>query len=151
MASSSSSKEKFFDKVINPNLSEVMKHPRSIEMCDGLLHVWDVKGPKKMGSVEARLKAVEREVCRCQGMVEHGLSANHTMITKFTGDLKVDGRPLEDIILTLNEQINFLQAQIFDIQNQMFEYEERFKVMSLAAICRTLKTRVSSYNGEPLP
>ena len=34
---------------------------------------------------------------------------------------------------------------------QVFEYEARFKGMSLAASCRTQGTHASSYDGEPLP
>ncbi|KAE8770482.1 40S ribosomal protein S5-1 [Hordeum vulgare] len=128
MASLSSSKDKFFEKVINAYLPDVMKHPQTIEMGDGVFHIRDVQVLKKMGTVEARLEVVEQEVSRCQSMVECGLSANHTMITECTRDLKVDGRPLEDIVFTLNDQINFLQGQTFDLQNQIFEYEEKFKV-----------------------
>ncbi|KAE8802861.1 40S ribosomal protein S5-1 [Hordeum vulgare] len=80
----------------------MMKHPQTIETRDGVLHIRDVQGPKKMGTVEARLEAVEREVFRREGMVERGLSANQTIITKFTRGLKVDGTPLEDIVFTLN-------------------------------------------------
>ncbi|KAE8781699.1 40S ribosomal protein S5-1 [Hordeum vulgare] len=114
---------------MSPYLPEVMKHPQTIEMRDGVLHIQDVQVPKNMGTTEARLKGVDKEVFRCQGMVEHGLSANPTMITEFTRDLKVDGRPLEDIVFTLNDQISFLQGQVFDLQNQIFEYKERFKVI----------------------
>ncbi|KAE8798590.1 40S ribosomal protein S5-1 [Hordeum vulgare] len=127
MASSRSSKDKFFESVINPYLLEVMKHLQTVEMHDVVLHIWDVKGPKKTGTVEARLEVVDQDIIRCEGMVERGISAKHSMITDFTHDLKVDGRPLEDIIFTLNEQINFLQGQIFGLQNQIFEYEARFK------------------------
>ena len=108
MAPPSSSKDKFFEKVINPYLPEVMKHPQAIEMREGVLHIRDVQGPKKTGSVEARLEAVEQEIFKCQKMVERGLSANHSMITEFTRDQTVDGRSVKDIISTLNEQINFL-------------------------------------------
>ena len=84
-------------------------------------------------------------------MVEHGLNANHLMITDLSRDLKVDGKPMKDIVLTLNEQINFLQSQIYDLQNQVFEYEVRFKGMSLAANCRTRETHSSSSDGGPRP
>ena len=84
-------------------------------------------------------------------MVERGLHANHLMITDLSRDLKVDGKPIKDIIFTLNEQINFLQSQIYDLQNRVFEYEVMFKGMSLAASCRTRETRSSSYDGGPLP
>ena len=91
MAPSSSSKDKFYEKVINPYLPEVMKHPQAIEMREGVLHIQDVQGPKRTGSVESRLEAVEQEIFKCQGMVERGLSANHSMIMEFTRDHKVDG------------------------------------------------------------
>ena len=59
MASPSSSKDKFYEKVINPYLSEVMKHPQAIEMHEGVLHIRDVQWPKKTESEKARLEAVE--------------------------------------------------------------------------------------------
>ncbi|KAE8796108.1 40S ribosomal protein S5-1 [Hordeum vulgare] len=105
---SSSSKDKFFERVINPYLPKVLKCPQTIKMHEGVLHIRDFQGPKKTGSMEARLEAVEHEIFRCQGMVERGLSSNHLMITEFTHDQKVDGRSLKDIVFTLNEQINFL-------------------------------------------
>ena len=120
-------------------------------MREGVLHIRDVQGPKGTGSMDARLEAIEQEVFKCKGMVEHGLNANHLMITDLTRDLKVDGRSMKDVVFTLNEKINFLQSQIYDLQNQVFEYEARFKGMSLAASCRTRETRSSSYDGEPLP
>ena len=73
------------------------------------------------------------------------------MITEFTRAHMVDGRSMKDVVFTLNEKINFLQSQIYDLQNQVFEYEARFKGMSLAASCRTRETSSSSYDGEPLP
>ena len=87
-----------------------MQHPQAIQMCDGVLHIRDVQGPKGTGSVEARLEAMEQEVFRCKGMVECGLNANHLMIADYTRDLKVDGKPIKDIIFSLNAQINFLHS-----------------------------------------
>ncbi|XP_020199003.1 uncharacterized protein [Aegilops tauschii subsp. strangulata] len=151
MAALISFKDKFFHNVINPFLREVMQHPQAIEMREGVLHTRDVQGPKSMGTVEARLEAIEQEVFKCKGMVERGLNAKHLMIEDFTRDLKVDGRSMKYIVFTFNKQINFLQSQIYDLQNQVFEYEVRFKGMSLAASCRTRETCASSYDGEPLP
>ena len=151
MAAPRSSKDKFFDNVINPYLREVAQHPQVIQMHEGVLHLRDVPGPKGTGTLEARLEAMEQDMFKCKGMVEHGLNANHLMITDLSRDLKVDGKPLNDIVRTLNEQINFLQSQIYDLQNQVFEYEARFKGMSLAASCRTRETHSSSYDGEALP
>ena len=128
-----------------------MKHPEAIEMREGVLHIRDVQGPKRTWSVEAGLEAVEQDIFKCQGMVEHGLSANHSMITEFIHDHMVDGRSMKDIIFTFNEQINFLQSQIYDLQNRVVKYEARFKGMSLATSCRTRETRASSFDGVPLP
>src|SRR3990170_2608257 len=151
MASPSSSKDKFYEKVISPYLPEVMKHPQAIEMREGVLHIRDVQGPKKTGSVESRLEAVEQEIFKCQGMVERGLSANHSMITELTHNQKVDGQSMGDIIFKLNERIDYLQGQIYDLQNQNYEYEVRFKGMSAAASFRIPETRQSFYDGTPIP
>ena len=62
MAASSSSKDKFFENVINPYLREVMQHPQAIEMREGVLHIRDVQGPKGKGTVDARLEAMEQEI-----------------------------------------------------------------------------------------
>ncbi|KAE8774545.1 40S ribosomal protein S5-1 [Hordeum vulgare] len=55
-----------------------------------MLHIRDVEEPKKTGSMETRLEAMEQQVFKCQGMVEHGLNANHMMITEFTSNHKMD-------------------------------------------------------------
>ena len=52
MVSSSAPKDKFFEKVINPYLAEVLQHPETIEMPEGLLHIHDVEGPRRTGSME---------------------------------------------------------------------------------------------------
>ncbi|KAE8771573.1 40S ribosomal protein S5-1 [Hordeum vulgare] len=72
MTSPKAPKDKFFEKVINPYLAGVLQHPQSIEMREGVLHIRDVEGPKKTGSMEARLEAMEQQVFKCQGMVECG-------------------------------------------------------------------------------
>ena len=55
MTYSSAPKDKFFEKVINPYLAEVLQHPQTIEMREGVLHIRNVEGPRRTGSVEARL------------------------------------------------------------------------------------------------
>jgi hypothetical protein len=84
-------------------------------------------------------------------MVERGLNANHTMITEFTRDHKLDAKNIGEAIFKLHEKIEHLQAQIYDLQNQNCEYEDRFKRMSLAADLRIPETRSSFYDGEPMP
>ena len=88
MSSSSAPKDKFFEKVINAYLAEVLQHPQTIEMRDGLLHIRDVEGPRRTGSVETRLEAMEQQVFKCQGMVERGINASHMMLAEFTNNYK---------------------------------------------------------------
>ena len=94
MTSPNDPKDKIFEKVINPYLTKVLKHPQSIKMSEGMLHIHDVEGPKKTGSMEARLEAMEQQVFKCQGMVERGLNANHMMITEFTNKHKIDANDI---------------------------------------------------------
>ena len=151
MAAPSSSEDEFFEKVVNPYLPGVMKHPQAIEMREGLLHIRDVQGPKKTGSVESRLETVEQEVFLCKGMVERGLDANHLMFKEFFHNHKLDVKNIGEAIFKLHERFEHLQAQIYDLQNQNCEYEYRFKKMSLAADLRIPETRSSFYDGEPMP
>ncbi len=92
MTSPSAPKDKFFERVINPYLAEVLHHPQTIEMRDGVLHIRDVERPRRTESVETRLEAMEQQVFKCQGMVERGLNANQMMITKFTNNHKLDAK-----------------------------------------------------------
>ena len=103
------------------------------------------------GIVEARLEAMEQDVFRCKGMVEHGINASHTMLAEFTNNYKPDAKNTEEAIFKLYEKIEHLQAQIYDLQNQNCEYEYRFKRMSLAVDSRIPGTRSSFYDGEPMP
>ena len=151
MTSPSAPKDKFFEKVINPYLAEVLQHPQTIEMRDVLLYIRDAEGPKGTGSVETRLEAMEQQVFKCQEMVERGLDSNHIMIMEFTNNHKLDAKDIGEAIFKLHEKIEHLQAQIYDLQNQNCEYEYRFKRMSLAADLRIPETRSSFYDGEPMP
>ena len=127
MASSNTPKDKFFEKVINPYLAEVLHHPQTMELHEGVLHIRDVEGPRRTGSVETRLEAMEQQVFKCQGMVERGLNANHMMITEFTNNHKLDAKTIGEAIFKLHEKIEHLQAQIYDVQNQNCEYEYSFR------------------------
>ena len=151
MMAPSASKDKFFEKVINPYLAEVLRHPQTIEMHERLLHIRNVEGPRRTGSVETRLKAMEQQVFRCQEMVERGLDSNHIVIMELTNNHKLDAKDIGEAIFKLHEKIEHLQAQIYDLQNQNCEYEYRFKRMSLAADLRIPETRSSFYDGEPMP
>ncbi|KAE8798998.1 40S ribosomal protein S5-1 [Hordeum vulgare] len=94
MKSPKAPKDKILEKVINPYLAGVLQHPQSIKMHEGMLHIPDVEGPKKTGSVETRLEAMEQQVFKCQGMVERGLNANHMMIMEFTNKHKIDANDI---------------------------------------------------------
>ncbi|KAE8807011.1 40S ribosomal protein S5-1 [Hordeum vulgare] len=123
MTSPKAPKDKIFEKVINPYLAGVLQHPQYIEMCEGMLHNCDVDGPKKIGSVEARLEAMEQQVFKCQGMVERGLNANDMMITEFTKKHKINVNDIGKHLSRLYERIDHLQAQIYDLQNQNWRHQ----------------------------
>ncbi|KAE8808065.1 40S ribosomal protein S5-1 [Hordeum vulgare] len=123
MASRKVPKDKFFEKVINPYLAGVLQHPQSIEMHEWALHIRDVEGPKKTGSMEARLEAMEHQVFKCQGMVERGLNANHMMITEFTNKHKIDANDIGKHLSRVYDRIDHLQSEIYDLQNQNYSCE----------------------------
>ena len=110
MTSPSAPKDKFFERVINPYLAEVLQHPQTIEMREGVLHIRDVEGPRRTGSMETKLEAMEQEVFKCQGMVVHGRNANQMMITEFTNNHKLDAKVIGETIFKLQEKIKHLQA-----------------------------------------
>ncbi|KAE8821301.1 40S ribosomal protein S5-1 [Hordeum vulgare] len=87
-------------------------------MREGMFHIRDVEGPKKTGSVETRLEAMEQQVFKCQGMVERRLNANHMMIMEFTSKHRIDANDIGKHLSTLYDRIDQLQAQIYDLQNQ---------------------------------
>ncbi|KAE8821529.1 40S ribosomal protein S5-1 [Hordeum vulgare] len=88
-------------------------------MSEGMLHIRDVEGPKKIRSVETRLEAMEQQVFKCQGMVERGLKTNHMMITEFTSNHKMDAIDIGKHLSRLYDRVDQLQGlQIYDLQNQ---------------------------------
>ncbi|KAE8816276.1 hypothetical protein D1007_06125 [Hordeum vulgare] len=97
-----------------------------------MLHIRVVEGPKKTGSMETRLEAMEQQVFKCQGMVERGLNANHMMITEFTNNHKMDAIDIGKHLSRLYDRVDQLQGQIYDLQNQNCEgpsYGYRGRVM----------------------
>ncbi|KAE8781220.1 40S ribosomal protein S5-1 [Hordeum vulgare] len=91
-------------------------------MREGMLHILDVEGPKKTGSVETRLEAMEQQVFKCQGMVERALNANHMMIMEFTSKHRIDANDIGKHLSRLYDRIDQLHAQIYDMQNQNFAH-----------------------------
>ncbi|KAE8769719.1 40S ribosomal protein S5-1 [Hordeum vulgare] len=151
MMSPKAPKDKIFEKVINPYLAGVLQHPQCIEMREGMLHIRDVEGPKKTGSMEARLEAMEQQVFKCQGMVEHGLNANHMMITEFTKKHKIDANDIGKHLSRLYDRINHLQAQIYDLQNQNLCQVTKEVPSRLIGFCWILARMVTLVSGQPQP
>ncbi|KAE8785938.1 40S ribosomal protein S5-1 [Hordeum vulgare] len=114
-AAAEEEEDKNFEKVINPYLTEVLKHPQSIKMSEGIFHIRDVEGAKKTESMETRLEAMEQQVFKCQGMVECGLNANHMMITEFTSNHKMDAIDIGKHLSRLYDRVDQLQGQIYDL------------------------------------
>ncbi|KAE8789199.1 40S ribosomal protein S5-1 [Hordeum vulgare] len=102
-------------------------------MHEGMLHIRDVEGAKKTGSVETRLEAMEQQVFKCQGMVERGLNANHMMITEFTNKHRIDANDIGKHLSRLYDRIDQLQAQIYDLQNQNFHLTVSFGMIDSEA------------------
>ncbi|KAE8812848.1 40S ribosomal protein S5-1 [Hordeum vulgare] len=93
-------------------------------MREGMLHIGDVEGPKKTGSMEMRLEAMEQQVFKCQGIVERGLNANHMMITEFTSKHKIDANDIGKHLSIFYDMIDQLQAQIYDLHNQNYVHDD---------------------------
>ncbi|KAE8820704.1 40S ribosomal protein S5-1 [Hordeum vulgare] len=93
-------------------------------MREGMLHICDVEGPKKTGSVETRLEAMEQQVFKCQGMMERGLNANHMMITEFISKHRIDANDIGKHLSRLYDRIDQLQGQIYDLHNQNCFFRE---------------------------
>ncbi|KAE8807622.1 40s ribosomal protein s5-1 [Hordeum vulgare] len=106
--------------------------------------------------METRLEAMEQQVFKCQGMVERGLNANHTMITEFTSNHKMDAIDIGKHLSRLYDRVDQLQGQIYDLQNRNCEYEYRFKsirrrfVVISIRLANAKDCRISPFL-EPLP
>jgi hypothetical protein len=126
-------------------MKELKMHPKEQSLKDRKVQIKDVRGPKGEGSLEARMEELEQEVFRYKKMAEREVDAE--LIAKH----KKETVELWDDILSLHETTNKLQAQLYDMQNQNFEYEARFKQISYAASFRIMETKSSFVDGEPLP
>ncbi|KAE8788588.1 40s ribosomal protein s5-1 [Hordeum vulgare] len=120
-------------------------------MHEGVLHIRKVQGRKKKGSGKASFTALEQGIFKCQGMVEHGLSASHSMIMDSICKNKKDSNEIVEMIFKLHEKLQDLLAQIFDLQIQIYEYESRFKRMGIVADFNIPEMSSSFFNGEPMP
>lgn len=84
-------------------------------------------------------------------MVEHGLDANHSMISELTKTHHSEFVEWWEEIHRLRGKRESLQAQLYDVQNQNYEYETRFKMMGLASSYRSLETSSSFVDGGAMP
>ena len=151
MSSSGSPKDNSFVNVVNPYMDELKMHPKELLLEDGKVQVGDAQGPKGEGSLEARMEKLEQEVFMYKKMAEREVDIIHKINAELIGEHKKEVASLWDDIFSLHETANKLQAQLYDVQNQNYEYETRFKRISSAASFRILETRSSFVDGEPLP
>src|ERR1041384_7994529 len=140
MASPSSPKDKFLVNVINPYLAEVRKHPQILHVEDGVLHKEDLKGPVKEGSTKERLKEMEHEVFKYKKMVERGVEANLNIANDMKSFYYEEIRDTWSSMTELEEKGIELQRQIYDLQNQNYEYEHKFSRLSSSAESMVLET-----------
>ncbi|KAK1609038.1 hypothetical protein QYE76_032711 [Lolium multiflorum] len=151
MSSSGTPKDIFFENVVNPYMNELKMHPKELLLVDGELQIEDVRGPKGEGSLEDRMEKLEQEVFTYKKMAEREVDIFHRIVSELIDEHKKETAKLWDDILSLHNTTNKLQAQLYDVQNQNCEYENRFKHISYAASFRIPETKMSFVDGEPLP
>ena len=69
--------------------------------------------------MEKRLEEVEQEVFEYKKMIERGVSVNHRIITELTDLHKQETEELREKIFLLENETANLQAQIYDLHNQI--------------------------------
>jgi hypothetical protein len=151
MSSSGSFEENSLADIINPYMKELKMHPKELLLKDGKVQIEDVWGPKGKGSLEARMEELEQEVFRYKKMAKRKVDIIHRINAELIAKHKKETVELWDVILSLHETTNKLQAQLYDVQNQNCEYDDRFKQISSAASFRIMETKSSFVDGEPLP
>ncbi|KAK1601397.1 hypothetical protein QYE76_016512 [Lolium multiflorum] len=145
------SKDNFFENVVNLYMNELKMHPKELLLVDGELQIEDVRGPKGEGSLEDRMEKLEQEVFAYKKMVEREVDIFHRIVSELIDEHKKETTKLWGDILSLHNTTNQLQAQLYDVQNQNCEYENKFKHISYAASFRIPETKTSFVDGEPLP
>jgi hypothetical protein len=97
------------------------------------------------------MEALEQEVFKYKKMAEREVDIIYRINQELVAKHKKETAEPWDDIFSLHETTNRLQAQLYDLQNQNYEYEARFKQMSAAASFKILETKTSFIDGEPLP
>ncbi|KAK1667558.1 hypothetical protein QYE76_055717 [Lolium multiflorum] len=151
MSSSETPKDSSCKDVGNLYMEELRMHPKELLLVEGELQVKDVQGPKGEGSLEDRMEKLEQEVFKYKKMAEREVDIFHRIVSELIAEHEKETAKLWSDILSLHDTTNKLQAQLYDVQNQNCEYENRFKYISRAASFRIPETKMSFLDGEPLP
>ncbi|KAK1666315.1 hypothetical protein QYE76_054474 [Lolium multiflorum] len=150
MSSSETPKDSSCKDVDNLYMNELRMHPKELLLVDGE-QIKDVQGPKGEGSLEDRMEKLEQEVFNYKKMAEREVDIFHKIVSELIAEHEKETAKLWGDILSLHDTTNKLQAQLYDVQNQNCEYENRFKHISHAASFRIPETKMSFVDGEPLP
>ncbi|KAK1627929.1 hypothetical protein QYE76_002244 [Lolium multiflorum] len=151
MSSSETPKDSSCKDFDNLYMNELRMHPKELLLVGGELQIKDVQGPKGEGSLEDRMKKLEQEVFNYKKMAEREVDIFHKIVSELIAEHEKETAKLWGDILSLHDTTNKLQAQLYDVQNQNCEYENRFKHISHAASFRIPETKMSFVDGEPLP
>ncbi|KAK1612258.1 hypothetical protein QYE76_035931 [Lolium multiflorum] len=151
MSLSETPKDSSCKDVGNLYMDELRMHPKELLLVDGELQIKDVQGPKGEGSLEDRMEKLEQEVFNYKKMAEREVDIFHKIVSELIAEHEKETAKLWGDILSLHDTTNKLQAQLYDVQNQNCEYENRFKHISHAASFRIPETKMSFVDGEPLP
>ncbi|KAK1696156.1 hypothetical protein QYE76_012853 [Lolium multiflorum] len=151
MSSSETPKDSSCKDFDNLYMNELRMHPKELLLVDGELQIKDVQGPKGEGSLEDRMEKLEQEVFNYKKMAEREVDIFHKIVSELIAEHEKETAKLWGDILSLHDTTNKLQAQLYDVQNQNCEYENRFKHISYAASFRIPETKMSFVDGEPLP
>ncbi|KAK1661297.1 hypothetical protein QYE76_049456 [Lolium multiflorum] len=151
MSSSETPKDSSCKDVDNLYMNELKMHPKELLLVDGELQIKDVQGPKGEGSLEDRMEKLEQEVFNYKKMAEREVDIFHKIVSELIDAHEKETAKLWGDILSLHDTTNKLQAQLYDLQSQNCEYENRFKHISYAASFRIPETKMSFVDGEPLP
>src|SRR3954452_24054365 len=151
MSSSRPSKDNSFVNGNNPYMNELKMHPKVLSLKYRKLQIEDVQGPKKEGSLEARMEKLEQEVFTYKKMAERAVETVYKVNQEIIVEHKKETAELWKDILSLHNTANGFQAQLYDVQNQNCEYEVTFKRMIEAASFRLVETNMSFIDVKSLP
>src|SRR4051812_20372686 len=94
---------------------------------------------------------MEQWVIKYKKMVQRSVEDNFDIMNELKAFHKKETKEILSSLAALEEKLYKIQAQIYDLQNQNFEYELKFSHMGLATECRIPETKMSFETGEPLP